>query len=180
MARYRINECKMGRDRWLRTVAAFVIACVMLGPVRAPAEPHIDLINAPIWADINTGVALSGYDVISFFMEDGPVHGRAEFEAVWGGVAWWFDSHGNMEAFLSAPEVYAPRFGGHGTVALSRGAVLPGQPDVWEIWEGQLYLFHSPVNRTIWRSDRLRITQDAVTVWKTQRRSQEPIDRITN
>lgn len=126
----------------------------------------LDLINAPIWTDTNTGVALAGYDPVTFFSGEQPRAGRREHEVIWGGVAWWFENEGNRAAFAASPAVYAPRFGGHDALAMSRGAMVRGHPEIWNLWRGQLYVFRSPVNRAIWLKDQMAITLRAVEIWK--------------
>src|ERR687897_3752699 len=73
-----------------------------------------------------SGVALDGFDPVSYFLGNGPKPGLPEHELVWGGVAWRFASAANREAFRRDPDAYAPRFGGYDAEA--GGAGLPGGP----------------------------------------------------
>lgn len=172
------KRAKIGQTKARAAVAGLALAFFVIagGAVaQAPSDNgELDLINAPIWSDPNTGIAMGGYDPISYFLGGKPAVGRPEYEMVWGGVAWWFQNEGNREAFAGAPEVYAPRFGGHGVVSMARDVFAPGKPEVWEIWEGQLYFFRSPVNREIWSRDKERITRKAMDVWKTHLENLKP------
>lgn len=94
-----------------------------------------------------TGVALNGYDPVSYFTGDQPVTGRPEFELVWGGVSWFFANGANRDVFLRAPDVYAPQFGGHGTMGLARGYLSDGNPLVYAVIANRLFLFYSTANR---------------------------------
>lgn len=160
-----MRQFNNGQIRAGCAVLAIVLPVVLSIRPAGAEDTQISLINAPIWTDINTGIAMSGYDPVSYFLPGGPTVGTARYETVWGGVAWWFASEANCEAFKEAPFVYAPRFGGHGVLTMARATIVPGRPDIWDIWQGQLYLFNTEVNREIWRRDQMRINENAVEVW---------------
>jgi YHS domain-containing protein len=94
-----------------------------------------------------TGVAMDGYDPISFFVDAEPAQGVADFEFDWGGVPWYFANGANRDAFARNPEVYAPQWGGHCPSSLARGYLSDGKPQIWLVRDGRLYLFHSDANR---------------------------------
>jgi|GEM_PF-260546 len=112
-----------------------------------PAEAVSHGTSSIYVVDPLTGVALNGYDPVSYFTGDQPVTGRPEFELVWGGVSWFFASGANRDVFLRAPEVYAPQFGGHGTMGLARGYLSDGNPLVYAVIADRLFLFYSTANR---------------------------------
>ena len=68
-----------------------------------------------------TGVAIDGYDPVSYFTESEPLPGSPEFEYYWGGVPWYFASAANRDIFMRNPDVYAPQHGGHCEMSLARG-----------------------------------------------------------
>ena len=59
-----------------------------------------------------SGIALEGFDPVTYFLGNKPQPGERALEAVWRGTAWRFTSEANRAAFLSRPQVYAPRLGG--------------------------------------------------------------------
>ncbi|MDX1574891.1 MAG: YHS domain-containing (seleno)protein [Kiloniellales bacterium] len=67
------------------------------------------------------GVAIDGYDTVSYFTPVGARRGKAEFQAEWAGALWYFATAENLAAFESDPERYAPQFGGWCAFALSTG-----------------------------------------------------------
>ncbi len=89
-----------------------------------------------------SGKALAGYDPVSYF-EGNPVPGSAQFPYEWQASTWWFASAGNRDAFKANPEQYLPAYGGYCTKAVSTGFAAPGDPTIWLIRDGQLYLFSS-------------------------------------
>lgn len=123
-------------------VALWVSAWLALSlPVSAAA-----LVDA-IVTDPLTGVALEGYDAVSYFTEPEPVQGLADYEYQWGGVPWYFASAANRDVFMRNPEIYAPQFGGHCATSLSRGYLSDGKPRLYAISGMKLYLFYSMANR---------------------------------
>ena len=71
-----------------------------------------------IWAksNINTnwqGVAIKGYDTVAYFTEGQAVKGKKQFEYQWQGAKWRFANQKNLEMFSSAPDKYAPQYGGY-------------------------------------------------------------------
>lgn len=100
-----------------------------------------------IVTDPLTGIAIDGYDPVSYFTEPEPLPGRADHVYSWGGVPWYFASAANRDAFMRAPEIYAPQYGGHCAMSLARGYLTEGKPGFYVISRAQLYLFHSAANR---------------------------------
>ena len=100
-----------------------------------------------IVADPLTGVAIDGYDPITYFIEAEPQRGLPDYEYRWGGVPWYFASAANRDVFMRAPEVYAPQYGGHGAMGLARGYLSDGKPRIYVIAGMKLYLFYSAANR---------------------------------
>lgn len=100
-----------------------------------------------IVTDPLTGVAIDGYDPVSYFTEPQPLQGSPEFEYHWGGVPWYFASAANRDVFMRNPDVYAPQHGGHCEMSLARGYLSDGKPRIYVIEGMKLYLFYSAANR---------------------------------
>jgi YHS domain-containing protein len=100
-----------------------------------------------IVTDPLTGVALEGYDPVSYFTEPDPAQGVPDYEYVWRGVPWYFASAANRDVFIRNPEIYAPQYGGHCATSLSRGYLSDGKPRLYAISGMKLYLFYSVANR---------------------------------
>ncbi|TCT13391.1 hypothetical protein EDC22_101256 [Tepidamorphus gemmatus] len=106
----------------------------------------------PVVTDAVTGFAIFGYDPVAYFADGQPREGR-DYEADWAGVTWRFANDGNRQAFLEAPTVYAPLFGGYCAVALARGYAAEGDPNFWIIYRNRLVLFHTEANRQLFTTD---------------------------
>lgn len=117
--------------------------CGLSASVRAD---ELTIVNAFV-TDPLSGVALGGFDPVSYFTEDTPKPGNETFAYEWGGVPWYFVNAANRDVFERAPEIYAPLFGGYGVMGLSRGYLTEGNPHIYRIEAGRLMLFHSTGNR---------------------------------
>ena len=91
------------------------------------------------------GIALDGYDTTAYWQHGAAVVGLAEYAAAWRGVPWHFATAEDAEMFTADPSKYAPQFGGFCTRAMSFKKVVNGDPEVWRIYQGKLYLFAKPV-----------------------------------
>ena len=96
-----------------------------------------------------TGFALSGYDPVAFHsLEQAPVGesqphavpGKSDITAEWNGATWAFASEANRDLFLADPDAYAPAYDGHCAYGVAKGGKVPGNPDLWRIVDGKLYL----------------------------------------
>ncbi|MES0827530.1 YHS domain-containing (seleno)protein [Ruegeria sp. SCP11] len=130
----------------------FVLSSLMAGGV---------LMTVPkSWAaspDVNlgyfNGLAMNGYDVMTYWQGGDPQKGSPEISAEYNGATWVFLHEENRQFFLSDPAKYAPQFGGYCAYAASQNAVADVDPFAWRIWDDKLYLNYSPQVRRIWASD---------------------------
>jgi hypothetical protein len=88
-----------------------------------------------------SGLAIEGYDPLSYFINGNPELGLPDFEAAQGGAVWRFRNEGNRDSFIAHPEVYGPQFGGYDPVDLARGVTVAGNPRFWLVTGDRLYLF---------------------------------------
>ena len=96
-----------------------------------------------------TGYAVSGYDVVAYFdlaqssvgtsQPDG-VPGRVEFVTKFNGVTFAFSSQANLDRFSADPTRFVPQFDGHCAYGVAVGNKVPGNPNLWRIVDGKLYL----------------------------------------
>jgi YHS domain-containing protein len=99
------------------------------------------------------GLAIEGYDAVSYVTDGRPVAGTAQFEARWNGAVWRFSSAAHRDTFLKEPERYAPQFGGYCAYAVSQGHTANGDPRVWKLVDGRLYLNYSTSVQRTWEQD---------------------------
>jgi len=138
----------MSKQR-LTISGAFCLVLLVAGLGFQAPEAHADggVLNGQIVVDPLSGVAIDGYDAVSYFTEDTPLPGQPEFDFYWQGVPWYFASAANRDVFARAAQIYAPVFGGYGVMSLSRGYLSAGNPRLYAVLGGRLFLFHSQGNR---------------------------------
>lgn len=141
-----------------------------LALVVAPAATAGEAVPAPrvrIVVDPNTGLAIGGHDPVCYFTERRPMLGHERFEIHVEGVPWRFLNEGNRDAFVKAREIYAPRFSGYCPYALSLGHPAEGDPELFDIHEGRLYLFATPGHRSAFRAAPAGTLAGAAERWAT-------------
>ena len=113
------------------------------------------MVAAPVFAEspIYTGTfnnkAVGGYDTVSYFTGP-PVKGSDDFKAEWRGANWYFSSQKNLEKFNANPEKYAPQYGGYCAWATAHGSLAKGDPTVYDIQDGKLYLNYNKSIQESW------------------------------
>ena len=108
---------------------------------------------APAVSAAEDGIAIAGYDATAYFTVGQPVRGSADFELRWNGAVWRFSSAANRDLFAANPEAYAPRFGGYCAWAVSQNYLAPGDPQIWRIVDGRLYLNFNARAKLLWETD---------------------------
>lgn len=87
------------------------------------------------------GIALRGYDPVSYFTAGKPVKGQAAYSFVWNDATWRFASAENRDLFSNEPEKYAPANGGYCTFGIVLRKKFDGDPQVWSVIKSRLYVF---------------------------------------
>ena len=99
------------------------------------------------------GVAVGGYDPVSYFTESNPVKGDPKIEATFDGALYHFVSQEHREMFERNPVKYAPAYGGFCGYAASIGKVRPSDPEFWSMADGKLILQHTKGALELWQKD---------------------------
>lgn len=74
------------------------------------------------------GVAIGGYDVVSYFQPTGPQKGNSSLKHVYKSVVYYFTSAENLTLFKENTERYIPQFGGYCALAVSYGKKVRSIP----------------------------------------------------
>ena len=97
--------------------------------------------------------AVQGYDVVSYQTGKRPIRGNGNFVAVHDGATYQFSSADNQKAFEKDPESYVPAYGGYCAFGTSVGKKFIGDPEVWRIVDGKLYLNLDTSIQSEWLKD---------------------------
>lgn len=117
--------------------------------------------SGPQYVD-QTGYAVSGYDVVAYFDLDqssvgtkqtAPIAGKADYTADYNGATFAFSTAENRDLFSVDPTKYAPQYDGHCAYGVAKGGKVPGNPNLWRIVDGKLYLNITDVVVGFWEED---------------------------
>lgn len=100
------------------------------------------------------GVALRGYDPVSYFVAGKPQLGVEVHSFTYKGSTFRFASAENRKLFAENPEKYAPQFGGYCAFGVARGGYkVSTQPDAFAVVDGKLYLNYNADVQKQWQKD---------------------------
>lgn len=124
-------------------------------PSAAPASvpalpaglPDLPALGEVMQRDLSTGLAINGFDPVSYRLAGRPSAGLVEHELIHDGIVWRFASRANLEAFRDAPEVYAPAFGGFDPTGVADGVAVDSDATLFAVVGTRLFLFRSAENR---------------------------------
>jgi YHS domain-containing protein len=100
--------------------------------------------------------AVGGNDVVAYFdlnEGDAPVAGVDAYVADYKGVQWRFASAENLAKFKANPDQYSPQYGGYCSWAMARDKFAKGDPKVWYVYEGKLFLNVSQRYKREWLAE---------------------------
>jgi hypothetical protein len=113
------------------------------------------------------GLAINGYDPVSYFTEGEPETGMPGNGYEWMGAKWQFTSEEHLNMFKENPTKYAPQFGGYCAYALSLNKLVPADPAFWTIDNGMLYLNANGDAEKLFRKDAMSNIKTAEKNWKS-------------
>lgn len=93
------------------------------------------------------GVALHGFDPVSYFVQKKPLKGDPGLAAEYKGVTYEFHTAANMALFKQNPDKYLPQYGGFCAFAVANGAKADIDPYAYAINDGKLYVNFSVEKR---------------------------------
>jgi hypothetical protein len=113
------------------------------------------------------GVAVQGYDVVAYHLQQQAIKGSPAFTHPWRGVTWQFSSAVNRDRFAEAPHSFVPEFGGFCAYGVSRGYAVDVDPQAFAVVDGRLYLNYSKRVQRTWNQDRAGYIGKARQQWPT-------------
>lgn len=131
------------------SIFSFTVCAFSAAQARAP-EIYMDKggVFSAAW-----DYAVGGYDVVAYFeldQGDAPVAGADAYVANYKGARWRFASQENLAKFKANPDQYRPQYGGYCSWAMARDKLAKGDPKVWYVYEGKLFLNISPRYKREW------------------------------
>ncbi|HEX5170727.1 MAG TPA: YHS domain-containing (seleno)protein [Cyclobacteriaceae bacterium] len=118
--------------------------------------------------NLKKGVALEGYDPVSYFNGE-PLEGKSDIKYAYKGVTYLFENPSNLSKFKATPDKYEPAYGGWCAYAMGdSGEKVKIDPETYKILDGRLYLFYNFWgNNTLtdWNKDERKLKQTADSNW---------------
>lgn len=118
-------------------IALALVSALNLNPALAADEYNI----ATGLTAAGAPLGLHGVDPVAFIELGNRIEGSAVHTAVHDGVAYYFSSAANKEAFERRPARYLPQFGGFCTFGVSVAKKFDGDPRYAAVQDGKLYVF---------------------------------------
>ncbi|MBC7828334.1 MAG: YHS domain protein [Chitinophagaceae bacterium] len=120
--------------------------------------------------NLDNGVALAGYDAVSYLNQSKAVKGNKNFSLAHEGITYNFSSAANKEEFTKNPSKYEPAYGGWCAYAMgSDGEKVSIDPKTFKIVNGKLNLFYNKFfNNTLedWNKDETNLKKKADANWQ--------------
>ena len=134
----------------LHSLTAACIAAVVL-----LANNHaVSAADRPTKVNVDkNGVILGGYDAVAYFKQHKPVKGSPAIKSTYQGAVYLFSSEANKADFDKNPAKYQPQYGGFCAHGMALGKQNPGDPNLFTIHKGKLYLCSSPEAFKAFRSN---------------------------
>lgn len=119
--------------------------------------------------NLEKGIAIQGYDPVSYFSINKAVKGKPNISTNYQNVVYYFSSEANKKLFLTNPSKYEPQYGGWCAFAMGDyGKKVEVDPETFKIIDDKLYLFYNAyLNNTLksWNKDEKNLKAKADKNW---------------
>lgn len=149
-----------------KTFALFLISYFTVGFVSAqsPAELHKKHFNLD-----KNGLAIKGYDPVSYFTTKKPQEGKKEISLTTEGITYLFATTQDRDLFKASPAKYQPQYGGWCAYAMgATGEKVDIDPGTFKLIDGKLYLFYNAFfnnTKKTWDKDENNLKTKADANW---------------
>ena len=120
--------------------------------------------------NLENGIAIGGYDPVSYFKQGKPMKGKKDLALFAQGVTYYFTSADNKEEFKKNPASYEPQYGGWCAYAMGKdGSKVEVDPETFKVIDGKLFLYYNKFfNNTLksWNKNEPNLKTRADTNWK--------------
>jgi len=161
---------------WRGIIAALAICAFAFLPSGAVAGGNIALGTAAV--NVSPGLtftanpkappaplAIHGFDAVAYHTASKPMVGSSRYATSYKGAIYWFASKENQKLFTAAPAKYAPQYGGYCAFGVTQQTKFDGDPALWTIHEGKLYLNVNPQIQAMFRKDVAGNVKSADRLW---------------
>lgn len=100
-----------------------------------------------------SGVAIGGYDPVTYFSQARALKGSSQITATHDGAIYYFSTTANRDVFLANPGRYVPLYGGYCAYGVANGHKVNVDPEAFRVVDGRLYLNYSKSVQQKWLAD---------------------------
>lgn len=144
----------------LRQLIMAITVLVSSGIDAIAAEPLLHTVD---------GLAIAGYDPVSYQLANGPVEGSEKITAVQDGATYRFANDENRKTFVADAKRYQPQFGGWCAYAMADGEFVDVDPKTFKVIDQKLFLFYNGwLGNTLkkWNKNEVELRTKAEKSWK--------------
>jgi hypothetical protein len=146
----RDRKRRSNMSHWIRSLGLALLAASSVSRATLAA----DEVNVSRGATLaGPGLAVHGYDVVAYFDQGRPTLGSDRYAIVHRGGTYRFASQSNLDAFKKNPAKYAPAYGGFCAYGAALGKKFDGDPLLWKIVDGRLFLNLNEEIQSKWSAD---------------------------
>ena len=124
----------------------------------------------------DNGIAIKGYDVVSYFTMEKPLPGKEQFQQIYKGSIFLFANQAHLDLFATNPEKYIPAYGGWCALGMgmedarfgNKAGKYPVDPKSYKIIDSRLFLFYHDNNfdaLEYWNKDESSLKTHADSLW---------------
>ena len=108
---------------------------------------------------------LLGHDPVAYFTRGKPVRGTEKLAASHQGRTYYFSTQEHRSAFMAAPQLYEPQYGGFCANGAPYAVKLGSDPTEFEIRDGRLFIFGDILGHEFWKLDERDNIRRADLLW---------------
>jgi hypothetical protein len=142
------TDLTLPKGKTMKTLKTLVSGIALASSIATAAFAAGNDVNAS-----NTGLALQGYDPVAYFTEGEATQGLYTITAVHNDATYWFSSEEHKATFEANPEAYLPQYGGFCAFGAAMGFKFDGDPELWKIVDGELFLNLASDIQERWEGD---------------------------
>ncbi len=151
----------------MKTLARGILLGAALAAAPASAALAADELNVSLGhSSAGKPLAMHGYDPVAYFTVGRPTQGSDALVHVHDGAAYRFANRQNLDAFKANPARYVPAYGGFCAYGVAVGKKFDGDPDLWKIVDGKLYLNLNEEIQSKWSEDIAGNIRQANAQWR--------------
>lgn len=136
----------------LRRAALAALLGVATFGLAAPSFAYNEASTSSINID-KDNLILRGYDAVAYHTQGKALKGTTEFSAMHNGATYHFASAANRDAFKANPAKYEPAYGGFCAMGVALEKKLDGDPELFKVVDGKLYLNVNADVVKVWSKD---------------------------